>query len=142
MIVKAIAKYVRVSPRKVRMVINLIRGRSVPQALNILFNMNKGARRPVEKVLKSAVSNAEVKMPGMEKEEFYISKITADGGPMLKRYRAAAMGRATMIRKRTTHILVELDTKKEISDKAQKKGRWLKQIDKKRKKEDKVRQTG
>ena len=78
----------------------------------------------------------------MEKEEFYISKITADGGPMLKRYRAAAMGRATMIRKRTTHILVELDTKKEISDKAQKKGRWLKPIANKRKKEDTVRQKG
>jgi large subunit ribosomal protein L22 len=65
----------------------------------------------VEKVLRSAITNAEMKMPSSKAESFYISKITADEGPMLKRYRAAPMGRATMIRKRTTHILVELDVK-------------------------------
>ncbi len=110
MIAKAEAKYIRVSPRKVRLVIDLIRGKSISRALNILFNVNKGARHSVEKVLKSALSNAESKAPSGKTEDFYISKITADEGPMLKRYRAAAMGRATMIRKRTTHIRVELDT--------------------------------
>jgi large subunit ribosomal protein L22 len=110
-IAKATAKYVRVSPRKVRMVISSIRGKSIPQALSILLNINKAARRPVEKVLRSAITNAEMKMPSSKAESFYISKITADEGPMLKRYRAAPMGRATMIRKRTTHILVELDVK-------------------------------
>ena len=114
MIAKAVAKYVRVSPRKVRMVIDLVRGKSIPQALNILLNINKDAKHPVEKVLKSALNNAERKAPSNKTDKRYISKITADGGPMLKRYRAAPMGRATMIRKRTTHILVELETKEEL----------------------------
>ncbi len=112
MIAKAIARHVRVSPRKVRLVIDLIRGKSTTQAMDILFNVNKGSKQPVEKVLKSALSNAETKSPSTEIQSLYISKITADGGPMLKRYRAAAMGRATLIHKRTTHILIELDAKK------------------------------
>lgn len=112
MVAKAVAKYIRVSPRKVRTVIDLIRGKSASQALNILLHINKDAKHPVEKVLKSAISNAETKAPSSKAENLYISKIIADEGPMLKRYRAAPMGRATMIRKRTTHILVELDLKK------------------------------
>ena len=111
MIAKAVARHIRVSPRKVRKVIDLIRGKNVLQASDILFNINRGAKQPVEKVLKAALSNAGTKAPSAKAEDLYISKITADGGPMLKRYRAAPMGRATLIRKRTTHILVELDTK-------------------------------
>lgn len=104
---KVYARYIRVSPRKVRLVIDLIRGEKVHQALMTLSNMNKRARLVVEKALRSAISNAQ-QNPQVLANELFISKITADNGPMLKRYRAAAMGRATMIRHRTTHLTIEL----------------------------------
>lgn len=104
---KAYARYIRVSPRKVRQVIDLVRGEKVGRALATLASINKGARVYVEKLIKSAVSNAK-RNPQVLTDELVISKITADGGPMLKRYRAAAMGRATMIRRRSTHLAVEL----------------------------------
>ena len=107
LISKAHARYIRVSPRKVRQVIDLIRGEKVNQASAILANLNKGAKVYVQKALNSAVSNARLKAEGLA-DELLISKITADNGPMLKRDRAAAMGRATMIRHRTTHLTVEL----------------------------------
>lgn len=112
MISKAKARFVRTSARKIRYVIDLIRGKDIPAAFAILANLNKRAASYVNKVLKSAVANAK-KVPNIKEENLYIAKIVADGGPMWKRYRAAAMGRATMIRKRTSHIYVELDTKKE-----------------------------
>lgn len=104
---KARARYIRISPRKARLVIDLIRGEKVNRALVILANLNKKARVSVEKVLKSAVHNARLN-PALKTAELLVSKITADKGPMLKRYRAQAMGRATMIRHRTTHLTVEL----------------------------------
>lgn len=104
---KAYAKYLRVSPRKVRAVIDLVRGEGVPRAFSILRDVNKGATRQVQKVLKSALSNAQ-QNPTVKADELIISKVTADVGPMLKRFRAAAMGRATMIRHRTTHLAIEL----------------------------------
>lgn len=106
----AYARYVRVSPRKVRQVLDLIRGEKINQALAILTNINKKAKVSVEKVLKSALSNAK-QNPQVLVDELFISKITADKGPTLKRYRAAAMGRATMIRHRTSHLRVELARK-------------------------------
>jgi large subunit ribosomal protein L22 len=106
-IAKAYARYIRVSPRKTRQIINLIRGQSLTYAFALLASINKGAKIYVEKVLKSAASNAK-QNPAVNPEELFISKISADNGPMLKRYRAAAMGRATMIRHRTTHLCVEL----------------------------------
>lgn len=106
-VVKARARYMRVSPRKIRQVIDLIRGEKLIRALAILANINKGVKVYVEKALKSARHNAE-QNPTVRANELFISKITADNGPMLKRYRAAAMGRATMIRHRTTHLTVEL----------------------------------
>lgn len=106
-VAKAHARYVRVSARKVRLVIDLIRGEKVGRALAILANTNKRARVYVEKALRSAISNARGN-PAIDTEQLFISKIIADNGPQLKRYRAAAMGRATMIRKRTTHLTVEL----------------------------------
>lgn len=109
MVSKAVAKYVRVSPRKVRQVIDMIKGEDVEKALAILANLNKGARVYVVRLLKSAISSA--KSLNLRPKDLYISRITADGGPMLKRYRAAPMGRATPIRKRTTHIRIELDKK-------------------------------
>lgn len=107
LVAKAYARYIRVSPRKMRQVIDLIRGEKVGPALSILTNIKKRACGYAEKALRSAVSNAKHN-PAVTTEELFISKITADKGPMLKRYRAAAMGRATMIRHRTTHLTVEL----------------------------------
>lgn len=114
MISKAMAKYVRVSPRKVRRVIDLIREESAQKALAILGNVNKVAAYHVAKVLGSAIANAKQK-PDVKTEDLYISRITADGGPSLKRFKARAMGRATRILKRTCHITVELDKRKEVA---------------------------
>jgi large subunit ribosomal protein L22 len=111
MIACAKAKYVRVSPRKARLVIDLIRGKSVESSFAILSAVNKRAAVYIKKLLRSAVNNAE-NIAHLNARELYISKITADGGPFLKRYKATAMGRATVIRKRTSHIRVELDKRK------------------------------
>ena len=111
MISKAILRYTMVSPRKVRQVINLVRGRDVLEALSVLQNIKRGARVQVANVLKSAVNNAVKKYPDIRQKDLYISNIAADDGPTLKRFKAAAMGRAVRIRKRTSHILVELDKK-------------------------------
>ena len=104
---KAYARYIRISPRKVRLVLDLIRGEQVNRALTILTQTNKKATHCIEKVLKSALSNAK-RSPQVKAGELFISKIIADQGPTLKRFRAAAMGRATMIRHRTSHLSVEL----------------------------------
>jgi len=109
MIAKAKGRFLRISPRKTRQVVDLIKGQDVRAALSILANVNKRPRHHLEKILKSAVSNAVQK--GLQEDKLYISKITADEGPMWKRYRAAAFGRATMIRRRTSHINIELDLK-------------------------------
>lgn len=111
MITRAIAKYIRISPRKARQIIDLIRGKNVNEALAILPNINKRASSYVGDVLKSAISNAQKKST-VDVNNLYISKIIADDGPMLKRYKAAAMGRATMIRRRMSHITVELDVRR------------------------------
>lgn len=117
---KAYARYIRVSPRKTRLVIDLIRGEKVDRALAILANLNKKAKVYVEKALRSAVSNAKVN-PTVKTNQLFVSKITADNGPVLKRYRAAAMGRATMIRHRTTHLAVELAQRPAKATKVEKK---------------------
>lgn len=103
---KAIHRYARISPTKVRQVINLIRGKDVGVALAILQGLNKRAARIVEKLLKSAIANAENK--GMDIDNLYIKEIKADDGPMLKRYMPRAYGRATMIRRRYSHITIKL----------------------------------
>ncbi|MFH1776677.1 MAG: 50S ribosomal protein L22 [Candidatus Omnitrophota bacterium] len=107
MVSRAVAKFVRISPRKTRLVLDLVRNKDINSALSTLMSLRQRAAGVVTKVLKSAIANAEVK--GI-KEGLFISKITADGGPMWKRFRAAPMGRATRIRKRTTHITIELDS--------------------------------
>ncbi|AVX21802.1 MAG: 50S ribosomal protein L22 [Bacillota bacterium] len=109
---KAVAKYVRISPRKVRQVINVVRGKDVQEAFAILRFMPKAAAREVLKVLKSAVANAEHNYE-MDTQSLYISKIFVDQGPTLKRYNPRAMGRADLIRKRTSHITVVVSEKKE-----------------------------
>lgn len=109
---KAIVRFVRVSPRKARQVIDLIRGKNVINAQAILLNLNRRATKPVGKVLKSAIDNAKFKTENkVDQSKLYISKIWADTGPMLKRFKAQAMGRATTIRRRMSHIGVELTLK-------------------------------
>ncbi|MBN3039245.1 MAG: 50S ribosomal protein L22 [Candidatus Omnitrophica bacterium] len=119
---KAHTKYLRISPRKVRQVIDLVRGEEVPKAFSILGSLNKRATRLVQKTLKSALSNAQ-QNPEVKADELFISKINADSGPTLKRFRAAAMGRATMIRHRTTHLFVELSKKEKSMPKPKKKNK-------------------
>ncbi len=104
---KAVAKYVRVAPRKARLVANEIRGKSYSEARSLLTFTNKRAAKLVGEVLKSAAANAEHNMDA-DADELRVKTIKVDEGPTIKRYRARAMGRATMIRKRTSHISVEL----------------------------------
>lgn len=109
MIVKAEAKFLRISPAKVRQVIDLIRDKDVVEAEGILANLNKRPKEFLLKILKQAVANAKVK--GFGPEQLYISKLICNVGPIWKRYKAAAFGRAAPIKKRTSHIRMELDLK-------------------------------
>jgi large subunit ribosomal protein L22 len=111
--VSAKAKYVRMSPRKVRLVVNAVRGLEIVDAQNQLRFMNKAAAEPVLKLLNSAVANAEHNFK-LKLENLYIHTITADGGPTLHRWKARARGRAAPIRKRTTHINIILDEKEVV----------------------------
>ncbi|NLU35858.1 MAG: 50S ribosomal protein L22 [Clostridiales bacterium] len=104
----ATARYVRISPRKVKVVIDLIRGKRVGEALSILEHTPKAASEPVAKLLKSAMANAENNL-GMNPDSLYVAEIYANQGPTLKRFRPRAQGRAYRIRKRTSHISVVLD---------------------------------
>ncbi|MBU2102009.1 MAG: 50S ribosomal protein L22 [Candidatus Omnitrophota bacterium] len=114
MITRAHARYLRVSPFKIRQVIDLVRGKSATVALDFLAQMNQKGAWMLAKIIKSAVANA--KQKGHEPESLVISKVTADGGPMLKRFKAMSFGRAGAIRRRTAHVLVELDTTEKIID--------------------------
>ncbi len=107
----ATAKYIRISSRKVKAVIDLIRGKSVKEAEAILQYTPKSATEPVAKLLKSAVANAENNLE-MNREELYVAEIYANQGPTLKRFRPRAHGRASSIRKRTSHITIVLDQAK------------------------------
>jgi large subunit ribosomal protein L22 len=105
---RAVAKYVRIAPRKARLVADEIRGKSYPEAHSLLRFTNKRAARIIDDVLKSAAANAEHNLDA-DVEELRVRTVKVDEGPTIKRYRARAMGRATMIRKRTSHITVELE---------------------------------
>lgn len=107
---KAIARYVRIAPRKAQVVVDLVRGKKVDEALAILKYTPKAAAPIVEKVIKSAVANAENNY-GMDIDSLYVSEIYANQGPTMRRYRPRAQGRATTIRKRTSHIGVVLKEK-------------------------------
>jgi large subunit ribosomal protein L22 len=111
MIAKAVSKYLRLAPRKAMLITRPLKGASLPRAYELLANVNKKAAYFVNMTLKSAVDNARKKDRHIDESNLYISKIVADGGPMLKRLRAGSMGRAFTIRKRTCHLTVELDTK-------------------------------
>lgn len=108
---QATARYIRISSSKVKTVIDLIRGKQVMEAKAILMNTPKAASKPVEKLLDSAIANAENNLE-MAREDLYVAEIFANQGPTLRRYRPRAHGRASMIRKRTSHITIILDAVK------------------------------
>ncbi len=105
---KAIAKYIRMSPRKVRLVADMIRGKQVEEAMNLLHFSSKRASKPVEKTLRSAVANAMNKESAakIDPEELYVNEIQINEGPTMRRYNPGPMGRASLIRKRSCHIHV------------------------------------
>ncbi|MEK7703299.1 MAG: 50S ribosomal protein L22 [Nitrospirota bacterium] len=107
---KSILKYCHMGPRKVRGVVDIIRGKAADEALNILKFTTRHAARVVAKVLKSAVANASQKEMG-EADSLWISKATVDVAPVLKRTQPRARGRAFMIRKRMSHITLVLSEK-------------------------------
>ena len=106
----ATAKYVRVAPRKAKIVVDLIRGKQVDQALAILMYTPKSAAPVVEKLLNSAIANAENNLE-MDRANLYVAEVYANQGPTLKRYWARSHGRADMIKKHTSHITIVLDQK-------------------------------
>ena len=105
---RAIARYVRISSRKVKIVVDLIRGKSVREAEAILRYTPKAATEPVLKLLNRAVANAENNLE-LNRDDLYVAEVYANQGPTLMRYRARAHGRASRIRKRTSHITIVLD---------------------------------
>lgn len=108
MVAEAEARFVRSSPRKVRLVIDLIRGKNVSEALNLLRYTPKAAARIVTKLLSSAVANA-AQAPGVNTDELYVKEAWVNAGPTMKRVRPRAMGRAVLIRKRTCHVKIVLE---------------------------------
>ncbi len=106
--VKAKLRYLRMSPRKVRLVADQIRGKQVEEAMNTLNFSLRRASQPLAKLLHSAVSNADVR-GDVDVDTLYIKTIMVDEGPTLRRFRPRAMGRATRINKRTSHVTVVLD---------------------------------
>ncbi len=114
---KAVVRYIRMSPRKVRLLADLVRGKRVEEAINLLHFTPKRGSIPVEKVLRSAVANAVNKEEAkdLDPENLYVREIQVNEGPTMRRYKPGAMGRASIIRKRSCHISVI------VSDKAAKK---------------------
>jgi large subunit ribosomal protein L22 len=102
------ARYIRIAPRKARLVADLIRGKSAQQASQLLTYTRKAAAPIIKKVLLSAIANAENK-GDIDVDTLYVKKIFVDQGPIQKRYRPRAMGRATAIHKKTSHITIVLD---------------------------------
>lgn len=107
---RAVLRYARVAPRKARAVVNLIRGRQVGEALSALRFIPRGASKAVEKVLKSAIANAQNREVG-DPDDLWISQAYVDGGPVMKRFQPAPQGRAHPIKKRTSHITLVLSVK-------------------------------
>lgn len=108
MVATAKLRHLRIAPRKVRLVADLIRGKDVEEALSILQFAHKKSSVPLAKLLQSAVANADQK-DGVDIDRLFVKTITVDGGPTIKRFRPRAMGRATPILKRTSHVSIALD---------------------------------
>ena len=109
--VQARLRYLSGSARKVRLVADLIRGKGVQDADNILHFTNKHAAKDLEKLLKSAIANAENRDEPMDVDRLYVKEVFVDGGPSMKRFRPAPMGRAYRVLKRQSHITIKLDTR-------------------------------
>ena len=110
---QAVSKYVRISPQKCRLVTDLIRERYVGEALTILhFSKKKKASAIIEKALRSAIANAQQKIPNVDVDNLFVSEIYVNEGPHWKRWKAAPMGRASRILKRTSHVHVYLEEKR------------------------------
>jgi large subunit ribosomal protein L22 len=114
--VTARLRYLQASPQKVRLVADLIRGKDVQEAVNLLRVTKKAAARPMDKLLKSAIANAENRDEAVDVDRLYVKKIYVDQGPVLKRLRPAPMGRAFRVLKRQSHITITLDTRKGEQD--------------------------
>ncbi len=104
----ATLKYLKVSPQKVRLIVDLVRGKKVEEALSILRFTRKGAAKDLEKLLRSAVANAESKEGGADVDELVVSKIYVNEGPREKRVQPAPMGRAYRVQKRKAHVTVHV----------------------------------
>jgi large subunit ribosomal protein L22 len=111
MISKATGRFIRMSPQKARLVVDLIRGKDVNEALMTLKFTNKKATDEIEKVVKSAVANATQKSENLDVDQLFIEKAVINEGPRLKRIRPAPMGRAYRYQRRTAHIIIELGEK-------------------------------
>jgi large subunit ribosomal protein L22 len=110
--VTAKLRYHQGSPQKMRLVVDMIRGKDVQEAVNILAFANKAAARPLSKLLKSAIANAENLDEQVDVDRLYVKEIFVDGGPVLKRLRPQPMGRAFRVLKRQSHVTIKLDTRK------------------------------
>jgi large subunit ribosomal protein L22 len=119
MAARALQRWVRQSPRKMRLVIDLIRGKDVNEAYALLKFSKKGAARQIEKVLRSAVANAEQAAlkdnEAFDVDELVVEYAVVNEGPTLKRFKAAALGRASPIRKRTSHVEIRVAKKRKES---------------------------
>ena len=120
----ATLKYLKASPQKVRLIVDLVRGKKVEEALNILRFTKKSAAKDLEKLLRSAVANAENKEGGADVDELVVSKIYVNEGPREKRVQPAPMGRAYRIQKRKAHVTVHVsDEVKAVNERSGGKGR-------------------
>ena len=109
---KAEARYIRTSPQKVRLVVDLIRGQKAGDAINILRTTNKRIAPSVEKVLRSAIANAENRHNDVDVDKLFVTEAYVNEGPRMKRVRPAPMGRAFRYQRRMSHIIVKVGDKK------------------------------
>ncbi|HEY9325262.1 MAG TPA: 50S ribosomal protein L22 [Candidatus Limnocylindria bacterium] len=122
--VRASAKFQRFSPRKARLVTDLITGKSAEEAISMLENLPKGAALPIGRVVRSAVANAENKENAPDVDELVVSKIYVNDGPREKRVQPAPMGRAYQVQKRKSHVTVHVsDEVKAVNERSGGKGR-------------------
>jgi len=115
--IKAEARYIRTSAQKARLVVDLIRGQRAGQAINILRSTNKRMAPVVEKVLRSAIANAENRLNDVDVDQLYVTKALVNEGPRQKRIRPAPMGRAYRYQRRTAHIVLTVGEKKKGGEK-------------------------
>ena len=113
---KAEARYVRVSPQKARLVVDMIRGRQAGDAINVLGAVNKRIAPAVEKVLRSAIANAENKLQDVDVDRLFVAEAYVNEGPRQKRIRPAPMGRAFRYQRRMAHIVVKLGERAEAEE--------------------------